>query len=121
MEAIVSAHCPGDAAVEAPFHGVSARSALQLAHARGVILAVLGSAGVPVHEYSPATIKKAVTGSGRAEKDQVKSMVRHFVPDVGNQASADAADAIATALCHLFGQATTEALARAGVIQRRSR
>jgi Holliday junction resolvasome RuvABC endonuclease subunit len=48
-------------------------------------------------------------------------MIRRLVPDVAHQTGADAADAIATALCHLFGQATTEALARAGVLERRSR
>jgi crossover junction endodeoxyribonuclease RuvC len=94
---------PLAAAVEAPFQGVSARSALQLAHARGVILSVLGEAGIPVFEYAPATIKKSVTGSGRAEKQQVQFMVRHLVRGAGAHDGEDVSDAIAAALCHLAG------------------
>ena len=72
---VVERYAPVSAGVEAPFHGASARAALQLAHARGVALAVLAGAAVDVHEYSPATVKKSVTGRGRAEKDQVRHMV----------------------------------------------
>ena len=102
LSEIVERHRPSEAAVEAPFHGASARSALQLAHARGVVLAVLGAAGVPVTEYAPATIKKAVTGNGRAEKVQVQAMVGRLIVGSGPVPSgADIADAIAAALCHL--------------------
>ncbi|MDH3629414.1 MAG: crossover junction endodeoxyribonuclease RuvC [Acidobacteriota bacterium] len=95
---LTARHRPAVAAVEAPFHGVSARSALQLAHARGVILAAIASNGVPVIEYAPATIKKTVTGHGRADKDQVAAeVVRVFGPVT---ASSDLTDAIAVALCH---------------------
>ena len=89
------------AAVEAPFHGVSARAALQLAHARGVILAALAGERVPVIEYSPAVIKKTVTGSGRADKVQVQTMVRHALGDQLARLSSDLADALAAALCHM--------------------
>jgi len=110
---VVEQHAPSEAAVEAPFHGVSARSALQLAHARGVVLAALGILGVQVFEYSPATIKKAVTGNGRAEKEQVEAMVSRLVAGGGGSAGrSDIADAIAAALCHLFGIAHAEALGR---------
>ena len=112
VAAIVLRHEPSEAAVEAPFHGVSARSALQLAHARGVVLAALGASHVPVHEYSPATIKKAVTGNGRADKVQVESMVSRLVPGEGARGRPDVADAIATALCHLFAAGVVEALRR---------
>jgi len=101
--------------VEAPFHGASARAALQLAHARGVVLAALGSAKVPVFEYSPATIKKAVTGSGRAEKAQVEAMVGRLVPGGVPPGKPDMADAIAAALCHLFGSRPAELLRKSGV------
>ena len=99
---VVAATAPTHAAVEAPFHGISARSALQLAHARGVALAVLGGAKVPVSEYAPATIKKAVTGQGRAEKSQVSMMVRSIVRQPEASLREDISDAVATALCHLF-------------------
>lgn len=116
MTAVVESHRPTEAAVEAPFHGVSARSALQLAHARGVILAVLGSAAVTVHEYSPASIKKTVTGHGRADKSQVQAMVARLVVAAGEAAQRpDVADAVAAALCHLFGSARATALEKAGL------
>jgi crossover junction endodeoxyribonuclease RuvC len=111
---VVTQHAPSEAAVEAPFHGVSARSALQLAHARGVILSALGVSGLRVVEYSPATIKKAVTGNGRAEKEQVGAMVSRLLAG-GSPGKPDIADAMAAALCHLFGAARTGALHAAGV------
>lgn len=101
LERVVLEHAPVEAAVEAPFHGVSARSALQLAHARGVVLAVLGAAGIPVAEYAPASIKKAATGSGRADKGQVQAMIARLVPGAGSGRGPDVCDAIAAALCHL--------------------
>jgi crossover junction endodeoxyribonuclease RuvC len=116
---VVEQHAPSEAAVEAPFHGVSARSALQLAHARGVVLAALGVSGIEVFEYSPATIKKAVTGNGRAEKGQVEAMVSRLLRGGGSPGRADIADAIAAALCHLFGTGHAAALQKAGVVRTR--
>jgi len=98
---------------------VSARAALQLAHARGVVLAVLGSSDLPVFEYAPATIKKAVTGQGRAEKSQVESMVLRLVPGLGARGRPDVADALATALCHLFGVAPAQRLREVGLADTR--
>ena len=116
---VVARHAPSEASVEAPFQGVSARSALQLAHARGVVLAALGVSGLRVFEYSPATIKKAVTGNGRAEKEQVEAMVSRLVAGADASGRSDIADAIAAALCHLFGTGHTDALRRAGVVRMR--
>ena len=107
------------AAVEAPFHGVSARSALQLAHARGVVLAALGTSGLRVFEYSPATIKKSVTGNGRAEKAQVEAMVSRLIAGGCSPGKPDIADAIAAALCHLFGSGHVDALSKAGAVRPR--
>jgi crossover junction endodeoxyribonuclease RuvC len=95
---VLAEYRPRLAAVEAPFHGVSARSALQLAHARGVILATLSQAGVAVEEYSPATVKKMVTGSGQASKEQVAFMVERLAGT--SSGSLDLTDAVAVALCH---------------------
>jgi len=95
---ILAEHRPVLAAVESPFHGVSARSALQLAHARGVILAELSRAGVSTAEYSPAEIKKTVTGNGRATKEQVAYMVERLAGT--KTTSSDLSDAVAVALCH---------------------
>ena len=113
MTEIARSYGAVDAAVEAPFHGASARSALQLAHARGVVLAACASAGIHVFEYAPASIKKSVTGSGRAEKAQVQAMVARLVEGAAAAAGADAMDAIATAVCHLVASRASAALARA--------
>jgi len=113
IASVVQQHAPTEAAVEGPFHGVSARSALQLAHARGGVLAVLGISGLTVFEYSPATIKKAVTGNGRAEKEQVEAMVSRLVAGECPAGRSDIADAIAAAICHLFGTGHADALRRA--------
>ncbi len=105
---------PTEAAVESPFHGANARAALQLAHARGVVLAGLGGAGVPVSEYAPATVKKSVVGVGKAEKTQVQAMVRRMLgSEAEPSGSLDATDALAVALCHLSGRGLAEAIARA--------
>ena len=89
------------AAVESPYLGVNARSALQLAQARGVALAVLAGAGLEVLEYTPATIKKAVTGNGRATKEQVRMMVGQLLRQPRARVEThDQSDALAVALCH---------------------
>lgn len=99
---ILTEHAPSEAAVESPFHGVSARSALQLAHARGVLLATLASDSVPIHEYAPAAVKKAVCGSGRADKAQVqRMMVRLLGGPAEGRWTPDVSDALALAWCHI--------------------
>lgn len=116
---IVGRLSPTAAAVEAPFHGINPRTALQLAHARGVVLAVLGAAGVPVTEYAPATVKKAVTGAGRAGKDQVRAMVRHLLGGaVARTGLSDESDALAVALCHLATLRYREAVSRSAMPRR---
>ncbi len=110
---MVARLAPAVAAVETPFHGPGARSALQLAQARGVILAVLAAAGVQVAEYTPTAVKKAVTGNGRAGKEQVRSMVCHLVGMQDSGQSHDISDAIAVALCHLTTARFREAVDRA--------
>jgi crossover junction endodeoxyribonuclease RuvC len=90
---------PDAVAVEAVFHALHARSALQLGHARGVVLLAVAQAGLPVHEYPPATVKKAVTGHGAAEKEQVRKMVGMLLGTTIEGAT-DQADALAVAICH---------------------
>lgn len=99
LEAVITRHQPAVGAVETVFTNRNARAALILGQARGVALAALASAGLPVHEYTPQQIKKAVTGSGRADKAQVQHMVtlRLELPETPQ---ADAADAVAVAMCH---------------------
>jgi len=92
---------PRVVAVEGVFHGVNARAALKLGQARGVALLAAGEAALPVFEYAPATVKRAVAGSGVASKLQVSSMVRALC---GLRAAPklDASDALAVAICHAF-------------------
>jgi len=113
LEALVVRLEPTAAAVESPFHGSNARAALQLAHARGVVLAVLGAASIPVAEYTPSAIKKAVTGSGRADKAQVQAMVRRLLGLEGTPGGSDPSDALAVALCHAGAAGLARAVALA--------
>ena len=92
---------PDAAAVEGVFHGLNARSALQLGHARGVVLAMAGERSIPVFEYAPATIKRTVAGSGAATKQQVSAMVRTLCA-LKSVPRLDASDALAAAICHAF-------------------
>lgn len=100
LEAVVVEHAPHEASVEALFFAKDAQAAAKLGHARGVALLVCARAGVPVHEYAPALVKRSVVGSGRAEKSQVAQMVR-VVLRLDGPPPADAADALALALTHL--------------------
>jgi crossover junction endodeoxyribonuclease RuvC len=91
---------PGVAVLERPFLGLNPRSLMVLAEARGALLAALAARQIEVREYSPAEVKSAVTGSGRADKGQVARMVALQLPAVPAAASADATDALAVALCY---------------------
>ncbi len=96
---VLDAHQPNEVAVEETYVNNNARAALALGQARGVALAAAARRGVVVAEYSPATIKKAVVGSGGADKNQIAFMVRRLLPTAG-ELTADAADALGVALCH---------------------
>jgi crossover junction endodeoxyribonuclease RuvC len=92
---------PDCVAVESLFHAVNVRSALKLGHARGVAVLAAVEAGCPVVEYTPAEIKRAVVGYGRAEKHQVQQMIQLLLGMAKAPSPHDAADALAVALCHL--------------------
>jgi len=91
---------PESMAVEGVFAAVNPRSALQLAHVRGVSLLAAAEAGLHVGEYSPLEVKGSVVGYGRATKDQVRMMVSSLLGAVEIKGSHDASDALAVALCH---------------------
>ena len=100
--AALLAECrPDCVAVENIFHARNVRSALKLGHARGVALLAASEAGLVVHEYAPAEIKRAVVGYGRAEKPQVQQMVRLLLGLDAAPSPHDVADALAVAICHL--------------------
>ena len=92
---------PDCVAIENVFHGVNARSALKLGHARGVAMLAAIEAGLPVFEYTPAEIKRAVVGNGRAEKQQIQQMVKLLLKLTAAPTPYDAADALAVAICHV--------------------
>jgi len=96
---------PDAVAIENLFHAVNVRSALKLGHARGVAMLAAVEAGVPVFEYTPAEIKRAVVGYGRAEKPQVQQMVKLLLGMTDVPSPHDAADALAVAICHMHAQA----------------
>jgi len=99
LQELVSEMRPAAVAVEDVFTRKNPRSALALAQARGAVLAVAGMARVPVYSYPAPVVKKAVTGHGRATKEQVARMVQSLV-GLRSTPRADAADALAIALTH---------------------
>lgn len=99
LRTVIAEHAPDEAAVEETYVNTNARAALALGQARGVAMAAAASGGLAVAEYAPATIKKAVVGTGSADKTQIAFMVRRLLPTAGD-VSADAADALAVAVCH---------------------
>jgi crossover junction endodeoxyribonuclease RuvC len=96
---VILAHRPDQAAVEEVFVNKNPQSTLKLGQARGVCLLAAARGGLPVSEYATRLVKKAVTGTGGAEKAQVQAMVRVLLPGV-KLAGADAADALAVAIAH---------------------
>lgn len=96
---ILGEFCPHEVALEMAFYGVNAQSALRLGHARGVIMMLSAEAELPLYEYPPATVKRAVAGNGRAQKVEVQRLVS-VLCSLKTPPSADAADALAIAICH---------------------
>jgi crossover junction endodeoxyribonuclease RuvC len=99
LAAVIADHHPDVAAVEEVFVNDNPKSTLKLAHARGVTLLGCARGGVHVTEYSTRLVKKAIVGTGAASKEQVQAMLRILLPGA-KVAGADAADALAVAICH---------------------
>lgn len=95
---VIAAHAPDESAVEETFVSINPRSTLLLGQARGVALATLAGARLKVAEFAARKIKQSVVGTGGADKTQVAFMVRRLLPKAG-EVSADAADALAAAIC----------------------
>ncbi len=100
LAALLRDHRPDSVAIENLFHSANVRSALKLGHARGVAMLAAAEAGLPIAEYTPAEIKRAVVGYGRAEKPQVQHMVKLILGLAAAPTPHDAADALAVAICH---------------------
>jgi crossover junction endodeoxyribonuclease RuvC len=110
LEALVAEHRPDVAAVEEVFVNKNPQSTLKLGQARGVVLMCAARAGMEVGEYSPTLVKKAVVGTGGADKPQVHAMVSRLLPSV-RIAGPDAADALAVAITHAHHLATARRIA----------
>jgi crossover junction endodeoxyribonuclease RuvC len=102
---VIRQYRPVEAAVEQTFFNRNPVSTLKLGQARGIALLVPAQAGIPVTEYLPNLVKKTLVGTGHAAKQQVQMMIRVLLPGTGAVA-ADAADALAVAICHAFHRAT---------------
>jgi crossover junction endodeoxyribonuclease RuvC len=98
LREVIHDHEPQEAAVEETFVNINPRSTLLLGQARGVVLATLAGAQLKVAEFAARKVKQAIVGSGAADKTQVAFMVRRLLPKAG-EVSADAADALAVAIC----------------------
>lgn len=101
IEAVVEQHTVDAAALETPFHGVNSRSLIVLAQARGALVSALARRDLEIAEVTPATVKQALTGNGRADKQQVARMVRLILgisPE--ERIAADTTDALAVAICY---------------------
>jgi crossover junction endodeoxyribonuclease RuvC len=107
--AAVAAHAPAEVAIEGVFFSKNIRTAVRLGEARGAVIAACASAGLPVYEYAPRSVKQSMVGFGGAHKGQVSSMVVRIL-GLREAPAEDAADALAVALCHL--QSRTSRLIR---------
>lgn len=97
---VIEEYQPSVAAVESIFHGKNIKSAFVLGHARGVLLLALAEHNIPIYEYAPREIKRSVVGNGNASKQQINYMVQQILSIDLSDASHDATDALAVALCH---------------------
>ena len=115
LRAVLQDHQPDAAAVEEVFFSQNVKTALKLAHVRGVALLAIAEARITLGEYSPLAIKISVVGYGRAEKQQVQMMVRTLTGFQGAIETEDASDALAVAICHATHSFTAHSRATLGV------
>lgn len=101
LRATLGAHKPDVAAIEQVFTAQNAQSALKLGQARGIAVAVCAADGLEIFDYEPTLVKKAIVGSGRAEKEQVAFMVRRLLNIRAASWALDTTDALGVAICHL--------------------
>ncbi|HQR40721.1 MAG TPA: crossover junction endodeoxyribonuclease RuvC [Blastocatellia bacterium] len=116
---IIEQYAPQVCSIEETFFAANVKTALKLGHVRGVAIVAAARAGLQIFEYSPAAIKSALVGYGRAEKAQVGDMVRLLLNLAEVPQPHDAADALATAICHIHTAGTLERIlaAEAGILK----
>jgi crossover junction endodeoxyribonuclease RuvC len=111
LRRLIREFAPEAGAVEGVFYSANVKTALKLAHVRGIALLAIAEAGMQLAEYSPLEVKTSVVGYGRAEKSQVQLMVRSLLGLAELIESEDASDALAVAICHATHEATSRRLA----------
>lgn len=111
---VLAAHAPHEAAVEETFVNRNPSSTLKLGQARGVVLLAPAQTGIPVAEYPANLIKKSLVGNGHADKNQIQAMIAILLP-AAKAESADAADALAIAICHAHHRGSAQARHAAAV------
>ena len=111
LRKLIREHSPESGAVEEVFFSANVKTALKLAHVRGIALLVIAEAGMQLAEYSPLEVKTSVVGYGRAEKSQVQMMVCQLLRLSETIDSEDACDALAVAICHATHESTSRRLA----------
>lgn len=104
VSGLVQQYLPDELAIEAPFFGKNVQSMLKLGRAQGVAMAAALARDIPITEYPPLNVKKAVTGNGQASKEQVANMLKHLlsIPEEKMPDALDATDALAVALTHVY-------------------
>ncbi len=100
IDKVIEEYAPDCASVESVFYAKNVKSAITLGHARGVVLTSAARGGLSVYEHSPSTLKQSVVGYGNATKEQVQKMVKTLL-NMSTTPKADAADALAAAICHI--------------------
>lgn len=101
VENLIETYKPEEVAIENPFYAQNIKTAITLGQVRGATLVAVASHNCSLHEYSALEIKKAVTGYGQADKNQVKIMIKALLKIQDEKLATDASDALAAALCHL--------------------
>lgn len=121
LEKIIEKYRPHAVVVEDLFVSKNMKSALKLGHARGVAILAAMNAGLPVFEYAPLEVKQAVVGNGKAEKKQVQLMVKMLLELPKAPHPADAADALAAAICHIHSSRLRETLKNSASLRQSGR
>lgn len=121
LEKIIDKYRPHVVVVEDLFVSKNIKSALKLGHARGVAILAAMNAGLPVFEYAPLEVKQAVVGYGKAEKKQVQLMVKALLDLPKVPHPADAADALAAAICHIHSSRLREVLKNSAALKQTGR
>lgn len=101
IENVILSFSPEEVAIENPFYAQNVRTALSLGQVRGAVLVAVASRNLELFEYSALEIKKAVTGYGQADKNQIRTMIKTLLNLEDDALSLDASDALAAALCHI--------------------